>query len=41
MTDDRTKVLLMTCRQVLLMLLGAVEDYLGLERSIVPKHKRT
>jgi hypothetical protein len=40
MADERTRTLLMTCRQVLLMLLGALEDYLGLERSVIPKHKR-
>lgn len=40
MDADKNRALLMTCRQVLLMLLGAVEDYLGLERSVIPKHKR-
>ena len=27
-------------RQALIILLGAIEDYLGMERSIVPRHKR-
>jgi hypothetical protein len=30
----------MTVRQALIMILGALEDYLGLERSIVPRHRR-
>ena len=32
---------LMTIRQALIMILGALEDYLGMERSIVPRHRRT
>lgn len=32
--------LLMVARQVTIMLLGALEDYLGLERSIIPRHRR-
>ena len=36
--DDRT--LWMTRRQAIIMELGAIEDYLGMERSIVPKRKR-
>lgn len=35
---DRT--LWMTRRQAIIMELGAIEDYLGMERSIVPKRKR-
>ena len=31
---------LMTTRQTLIMRLGAVEERLGMERSIVPKHER-
>ena len=31
---------LMTIRQTLIMQLGAIEERLGLERSIVPKHER-
>lgn len=30
----------MAIRQALIILLGAIEDYLGLDRSIVPRHKR-
>lgn len=36
----QTKTLLMTMRQAMIMILGAIEDYLGMERSIIPKHKR-
>jgi hypothetical protein len=39
--EDRTRVLLISIRQALIMILGAIEDYLGVERSITPKHKRT
>ena len=35
-----TRVLLLAFRQALLIALGALEDYLGLPRSVVPKHKR-
>ncbi len=38
--DSRTKTLLMALRQALIIALGALEDYLGMERSIMPKHKR-
>ena len=31
---------LMTTRQTLIMRLGAVEERLGMEQSIVPKHKK-
>lgn len=30
----------MARRQALITELGAIEDYLGMERSIVPRHKR-
>jgi len=36
----RTKVLLMHARECLIIMLGALEDYLGMERSIVPRRKR-
>jgi hypothetical protein len=36
----KNRALLMTVRQALIMLLGAVEDYLGMPRSVQPKHKR-
>jgi hypothetical protein len=38
--DDRGKVLWMAIRQALIIILGAIEDYLGIERSIVPRRKR-
>jgi len=38
--DARTKALLMVVRQALIMMLGAIEDFLELERSIVPRRKR-
>lgn len=38
---DRTRVLLLAVRQALLIVLGALEDYLCMERSIVPKHRRS
>ncbi len=34
-------MLLLALRQALIMMLGAMEDYLAMERSIVPKHRRT
>lgn len=36
----KERALLMGLRQTLIMALGLVEDYLGLERSIVSKRKR-
>lgn len=38
--DTRQRTLLMTFRQAVIMILGAIEDYLEIERSIVPKHRR-
>jgi len=38
--DDKTRVLLYAVRQALLMLLGALEDFMEIERSVIPKHKR-
>jgi len=38
--DNKTRVLLLAIRQALLMALGALEDYLNLERSIIPKHRK-
>ena len=40
LSDDKAKALLMCVRQALIMIIGAIEDYLGMERSIVPKHRR-
>ena len=37
---DCERVLLLSVRQALIIVLGAIETYLGMERSIVPKHKR-
>lgn len=38
--DERERVLWMGVRQVLIMALGLVEDYLALPRSIVPRRRR-
>jgi hypothetical protein len=38
--SDEQRQFLMTKRQCLIMELGALEDLLGMERSIVPKRKR-
>jgi hypothetical protein len=37
---NKEHVLLMSVRQALIIVLGAIEDYLGLSRSIVPNRKR-
>ena len=37
---DRTRKLLMAIRQALIIALGAIEDYLEMPRSIIPKRKR-
>lgn len=37
---ERERVLWMGVRQVLIMALGLVEDYLALPRSIVPRRRR-
>lgn len=39
-TTPRTRALLMALRQALLIALGALETYLELPRSIIPKHDR-
>jgi hypothetical protein len=36
--NPRTKALLIAIRQALIMVLGAIEDYLEMPRSIMPKH---
>ena len=36
----KTHNLLMAVRQAIIMILGALEDYLGMDRSIIPKHLR-
>ena len=38
--NPATQALLLTVRQAMLMLLGALEDALCLSRSVVPNHKR-
>ena len=38
--DDKTKSLWMSIRQALIIMLGAIEDYLERERSITPRRKR-
>lgn len=41
--DDKVgnvRILWMGIRQALIMAIGAIEEYLGLERSIVPRRKR-
>ena len=38
--NDRTRRLLMAIRQSLIIAIGAIEDYLELARSIVPRRKR-
>jgi len=37
---ERERVLWMAIRQAVLILLGAIETYLGLERTVVPRRKR-
>jgi hypothetical protein len=34
------RALLLSVRQALIIALGAIEDYLNMERSIIPKHRR-
>ena len=38
--DTKTRCLLMGLRQVLIMALGLLEDYLDLDRSVMSRHKR-
>jgi hypothetical protein len=38
--DDRTKQFWIHIRQALIIILGALEDYLGLPRSIIPRRKQ-
>jgi hypothetical protein len=35
---DKNRLLLLAFRQALLMMVGAIETYLGMERSKVPNH---
>jgi hypothetical protein len=38
--DDASRKLMLSRRQALIIELGAIEDYLSMERSIIPKRKR-
>lgn len=38
--DARLRTFLMSVRQALIIALGALEDYLEMDRSITPKHKQ-
>lgn len=38
--DDKQRTLWMVIRQALIMILGAVEDFLNIPRSIIPRKKR-
>ena len=40
MTDAELAIFLLIVRQALIMVLGGIEDLLGLPRSIEPRHKR-
>ena len=37
---DRFRIFLMAVRQALIIILGAIEDYLEIKRSITPRRKR-
>lgn len=37
---DKERVLWMSFRQALIIILGAIEDYLEMPRSVIPRHKR-
>jgi hypothetical protein len=36
---DKTRCLLIAVRQALIIIIGAIEDYLDMPRSIIPKHR--
>jgi hypothetical protein len=36
---EKQRAFLMAIRQAIIMVLGAIEDYLEMPRSIVPKHR--
>ena len=40
MPPEHERTLWLAIRQALLIVLGAIEDALGIERSVIPKHKR-
>ncbi len=37
---NKQRIFLLALRQSIIIFLGALEDYLEMDRSIVPKHKR-
>lgn len=37
---EEFRLLLLSLRQASLIVLGAVENYLGIDRTVIPKHKR-
>lgn len=39
-TDERTRLLLVAVRQALIITLNAIEDYLGVPRSVVTARRR-
>lgn len=39
MIGERERLFLLAVRQGLIIVIGAIEDYLGVDRSIRPKHK--
>jgi len=38
--SDAERMLLMARRQAIIIELGSIEDYLGMERSIIPKREK-
>lgn len=38
--NERERVLWLAIRQAVLICLGAIETYLGIDRTVVPKRKR-
>ncbi len=38
--DYKVRILLIAIRQGLLIMLGAIEVFLDMERSVIPKHQR-
>jgi hypothetical protein len=37
--SEKQRVFLIAIRQAIIMVLGAIEDYLEMPRSIIPKHR--
>ncbi len=40
MVSEKFRIFLMACRQACIIFIGAIETYLEMDRSIVPRHKR-